>query len=640
MFVILESTTFKQKGFMSYFKTYTFKCIVLIDNNAIDEITLKAKNGLVGYTLEIPSITNKIELRIECKNWKETYHVNIINQMQEVKINNDKFKGNIKLSITKHNIFTELENRELIRTGCRPVQIHSLVAIPSKTSFVTRETYYGIKYRVDLGTQKMSWVRKGDLMSEDLPAGWARGMTDSGHLFYINHNKNYTQWENPLDKKYAAELESRMLQYRLNVEGINLFNFLDFARFRIDAKRCYSIQSTAKPLLNAKRDDLTKQPILVFEDELGEDYGALIREFFYITSLEFAKDERLKSLGVVFDVKTKEERLNDHETNNEFAKHNHDVSLIDPESQSTQEPFRNSPNILESLFNMHINPDRNGQTGDRFGNFLVTNRSSTVDTTDVSFYIEDNIGKNILCDKDFFIYLGIFVGMAFDHELNIAIDFSLAFYENLMTKNFHIGIVQDLQLQSSLSYILNNNIEDDDILDENGDKITEDTKAAYVDRIVRHILYESKEREYNWIREGFYRVAISGITSFFSAKDLANSLLGNEQLTFQMIKDSVQLLYCTDADKEVKYFWNVLKKQDEHFLRRFLRFLTGSASIPMGGLRGNKFKWYLEFVNDTNPFIRASACVHKLFIGKYDNEETFERLFLYSIYNTEGFHKV
>lgn len=640
MFVILESASFKQKGFMSLFKTYTFACRILIDNKPKAVLNLKAKNGFIGYVFELPSATQKLGLQVVCKEIKQTYDVKLAIVRQEIKINNEKFKGVIRLAVTNHGSFAELENRQLVKLGCEPIELHSYLAKPNKSWFTIRQTYYGANYYVDLLAQKMMWDKKSEIIAENLPAGWATGVTDNGQVFYINHNKNYTQWENPFDRKYAIDLESRMLQYKLNVEGINILNFLDFARFKIEAKRFYAIQSTAKSLLNAKREDLTKQPIVVFEDEIGEDYGAIIREFFHVASLEFAKDERLKSLGVVFDVKTEEERALDKDCKDEYDRHNHETTFIDEDLRRTQEVNRNSPNILESFFNLHATPRPNGEDNNHFRNLLISNISPIYDTTESSFYGEENTGKNNLCDRDFYTYLGIFIGMAFDHEINIAIDFSLAFYENLMDRNFNITMVQDLQMQSSLSYILTNNIENDDIIDENGNKVTEETKSVYVENMVKYVLFGSKEREYDWIREGFYRIAIPCVTSFFSAKDIANMLIGNEELTFEMIKNAVLFLYCTNSDKEVQYLWNVLQRQDESFLRRFLQFLTGSASIPMGGLRGNRFKWYLEVVNDNNSFIRASACINKLFIGTYDDEETFERYFMYSINNTEGFHKV
>ena len=47
-----------------------------------------------------------------------------------------------------------------------------------------------------LDTQRMS-----DESDDELPANWETAKTSEGHVFYINHQTQQTQWEHPITKQ-------------------------------------------------------------------------------------------------------------------------------------------------------------------------------------------------------------------------------------------------------------------------------------------------------------------------------------------------------------------------------------------------------------------------------------------------------
>lgn len=637
MFAIIDSTIIKQKGFISLFKTFKFKIIIRDAaslEHFIEELSLKSKTSFVGHIFEIPNATKKLLFEIVYENRAENYFLDVKEGNESIKIDRSKFKGVINIKFTNENLFLDLENKELIKRGLQPIKNLSKQIALNKERIATRITYDNKIYYVDLQNNKSYWEKENQIFSDDLPKGWERRFTAENKIFYVNHNKNTTQWENPNSKNFIAELENKMLQYRILSEGLNFFNIFDLSKFKIVVNRNFIVQSTAPLFINAKRDELIRQPFVIFIGEMGEDYGAIVKEFFYEGSLEIIKDERIKHISGVFDVNTMQERNSNQENAREVEIHKKAKDIIHDQVSQEQNISTPEPNLFDMLLN--VQPMSNTHQNQELINYFENEEVNLNENKPT----ENNLHKNKLSDKDFFTYLGIFIGLAFEHEINIGVDFSLAFYENLLQRKFVISQIQDVQVQSSLNYILSNPLEEGILYDDDGNTINEEDKLDYVHKSIVNILYESKKQEYDWVRDGFYRIAIPQIVDLFSTGDISKILSGKEELTFDMIREAVIYFNCAEETKEVQFLWNILKRKDEDFYRKFLQFLTGSASVPLGGLRSKKFKWFIEVVNEYKMFVRASACLNKLYIGHYDTEDQMEYILVYSIENTEGFHKV
>ncbi|KAM0678160.1 hypothetical protein BDAP_001172 [Binucleata daphniae] len=681
MQVIIESTNLKQKGFISFFKTKKFE-ITFYENSSteslIPPLILKAKVAFAGFIVKL-SNADRLTVKIRVDENVTEHEIFVKEGKVDIRINNSKFKGVITLNITNEPVFDMLENMHRQKKGFDPFVGNFTVCTEQTNNKISlKQTYDKKCYFVDLVSYNSTWQKEFIKNNNPLPKGWERRYTFNNKVYYINHNKNITQWESPDSKTYITELENKILKYRLINEETNIVQFFDFSKFRIIVNRKFMVQSTASIFLRARREHLLRQPFVVFYGEIGEDYGGLVKEFFYDASLEIAKDERIKCLGNVFDVCSKEERnemnkdsavANNVKINNEdegnYTKVDKDESkrnsnIVINDSNDTNNGTDNILNsgehvmdtpVHDNLADMSLQTNENSiafDTNQIEATFLPSANEvpdqvyicNSQDYMNDPWFCENNYGKNKMNDKDFFVYLGIFLGLALEHEMNIAMDFSLVFFENLLLQNFDISHIQDVEFQANLLFILKNNVNSLEMMDMEGELLTENNKVEYVNKNIRYYLYKSKKEEYEWIREGFYRVAIKQVVNIFTAHDLARMFTGKEDLTYEILQNSVLYLNCNENTKEVKQLWNILQRKDEHFYRKFLHFITGSASIPITGLKINKYKWFVELLNEHDVLVRASSCLNKLFIGKYETESIFEQKLIFSIENTEGFHKV
>lgn len=48
---------------------------------------------------------------------------------------------------------------------------------------------------------------------DELPANWQRAKTSDGHVFYVNHQTQNTQWEHPITKKIHIIPQGKTIRF-------------------------------------------------------------------------------------------------------------------------------------------------------------------------------------------------------------------------------------------------------------------------------------------------------------------------------------------------------------------------------------------------------------------------------------------
>lgn len=612
MYIFFKSTYLQQKGFTSLFRTH----IITLSMEQAFSFEFKARSSYLGCFYELPTENKATVITICSGSISETYPLQILEGIGELKINTEKFKGILQYEIVNGCQFTFLENKRLESTR---ITKHSKLILKPERGISRRIGYDSTIYHADLYEDlvQSSNTKVNELCV--LPRGWERRFLKNGRAYFINHNKNYTQWEVPNDPAYVMDINQASNKYRVRSAQMNIFGLFDFSKFTIVVMRSHMIQSTADLLLTANHDKINRDPIVVFSGEIGEDWGALLKEFFSKASSELLADERIKCIGCVYDVKTMEERKS--ENNKLLSTHM---------SKGGTPPGR----IFESKIIESITSKEHLSAED-LNNYFTDLVSKS------AFLSSGNKGLNILSDQDFFTYMGIFIGMAYKNKVNINMDMSLVFYENLMKREFSLYQIQDVQVQNSINFIKTCDLTENEIYDEYNDiLLTDENRMEYVIRLVCDFTYISKKKEYDWIRGGFYRVISAFIVEYLGTFDLMLLLGGNEEITVGMIVETVKYIKCNNETKEVQFLWKILEEEDEYFLRKFLQYVTGSPSIPIGSIKSMRFCWHIEKTSTENMLFKASTCVNRLYIGSYKDILSMKRILLFSLENTEGFHKV
>lgn len=85
-----------------------------------------------------------------------------------------------------------------------------------------------------------------------------------------------------------------------------------------------------------------------------------------------------------------------------------------------------------------------------------------------------------------------------------------------------------------------------------------------------------------------------------------------------------------------RYFWEVIHEMSEEQKRLFLRFVTGSDRIPIGGM--SKLKFIIARNGaDSEKLPTAHTCFNVLLLPDYGNKEKLKERLFKAITYCEGF---
>lgn len=74
-----------------------------------------------------------------------------------------------------------------------------------------------------------------------------------------------------------------------------------------------------------------------------------------------------------------------------------------------------------------------------------------------------------------------------------------------------------------------------------------------------------------------------------------------------------------EDDKTIIFFWDMLKDFDAQNKKAFMKFLTGSEKVPIGGL--SVVKLIITRTADIYKLPSVSTCSNNLFLPDYQQEE-------------------
>ena len=166
-------------------------------------------------------------------------------------------------------------------------------------------TVSGLVFYVDHNTRTTSWDRPGltdsqqgnspaeqlqreeSLELEPLPQGWEEKMTESGKVYFVDHNKMETTWEDPRFGAGPGKCPDYSAQYKRKVEL--LMNKLETKKCsfktEIKVRRNMIVEDSFREIEKVKNNKILKSKLWIeFAGEKGLDYGGVSREWFQLVS--------------------------------------------------------------------------------------------------------------------------------------------------------------------------------------------------------------------------------------------------------------------------------------------------------------------------------------------------------------------
>lgn len=222
----------------------------------------------------------------------------------------------------------------------------------------------------------------------------------------------------------------------------------------------------------------------------------------------------------------------------------------------------------------------------------------------------ENECSNNASNRKFLFYIGVILGLAIRNSSPLKIAFSLCFYENLLKKEHSLRKVQDVTYQSSLLQIQRNQEDFSGPLD--ADLSTEKKRQKYISDILYQRYFLSKREQYEVIYRGFYSIAPTNLSSICTSYMLNALTTGPRSVNVSDLQACTIYINCHADTKEVVFLWRILEKDGPGSVHLFLRFCTGSATVPTGQMLNNKFKLTIEQQSSRNMLFRSSTCISRL----------------------------
>lgn len=164
----------------------------------------------------------------------------------------------------------------------------------------------------------------------------------------------------------------------------------------------------------------------------------------------------------------------------------------------------------------------------------------------------------------------------------------------------------------------------------NGDNIEE-----YLQLIIWWLLYKGPQEKIECIRSGYTSILNDEYFVSILPEDLEEMLCGIdvEPWTIEELRQ-----YCvlskglTFESPVIKYLFQTLLTFSLDEKKQFLKFVTGSPNLPVGGLYSLKPRLTIDtFLTDGNPnryLPMAMTCAHLLILPKYTNQEVLKKKLL------------
>jgi HECT-domain (ubiquitin-transferase) len=241
-----------------------------------------------------------------------------------------------------------------------------------------------------------------------------------------------------------------------------------------------------------------------------------------------------------------------------------------------------------------------------------------------------------ISDDEFYRFTGRFLGVVIFQRVQISTRFTTPFYKAILGEECGIEDIPSRDVRESIRWIEENPIRDLGLYLEDGTEATEANKGQLVKEKIREETFSSK-RGYPLMAKELYKEVVPDLR-IFSATELETLISGIRTVDTVFLKGIAVYDECSELTAEVMYFWRILQRKGEAYIRKVLYFMTGSPNIQK--LPGGREKLYIRQVPIVDCLPTATTCMRLLRIGLYSSEESLERKLTFAINECEGFHFV
>jgi E3 ubiquitin-protein ligase HUWE1 len=155
--------------------------------------------------------------------------------------------------------------------------------------------------------------------------------------------------------------------------------------------------------------------------------------------------------------------------------------------------------------------------------------------------------------------------------------------------------------------------------------VTLANRAALVSRAVNGLIPAAVQEHFNAIRGGFEEVIpLRLMNRIVDAEDFRTIVLGNPVISVEDLIANVQLRGFTHDSPQIRWLWNLLHTFSQDEMKNFLRFVTSSTQLPIGGFANLPRPLTID-VRNSAGLPTSSTCFYQLHLPMYTTEEDLHR---------------
>ncbi|NP_001164707.1 neural precursor cell expressed, developmentally down-regulated 4-like [Saccoglossus kowalevskii] len=425
-----------------------------------------------------------------------------------------------------------------------------------------------------------------------LPAGWEERVHADGRIFYIDHNRRTTQWEDPRlqNPKIAGPAVPYSRDYKRKYEYFRSRLRAPTGvpnRFELKVSRNNLLEDSYRGIMAVKNADILKARLWIeFSGETGLDYGGVAREFFYLLSHEM---------------------FNPYYGLFEYSATDNYTLQINPNSGLCNEDHLSYFKFVGRVAAMAV------YHGKLLDGFFIR-----------PFYkmmISKNITLNDMESVDSEYYNSLNWIMENDPE-----DLDLTFC-----------VDEELYGQTLTKELISNG---------NNIKVTNDNKSKYVDLVIKWRFAYRVQNQMAAFTSGFQELIPLDLLKIFDENEIELLLSGLGDIDVNdWRKNTVYRGEYHANHLVIQFFWRAILSFDNEKRARVLQFVTGTSRVPMNGFAelygsNGQQKFCIEKWGTTSSLPRAHTCFNRLDLPLYSTYQELHDKLLIAIENTEGFEGV
>ncbi|XP_017081206.1 ubiquitin-protein ligase E3A [Drosophila eugracilis] len=262
-----------------------------------------------------------------------------------------------------------------------------------------------------------------------------------------------------------------------------------------------------------------------------------------------------------------------------------------------------------------------------------------------------------------FTLIGIIIGLAIYNNVILAVNFPMVVYRKLMG---YCGTFADLSdwsptLSKSLKSMLDYQGQDmEEVFDQtfkisysnvfgemvehelvpNGKDVLvgQHNKQLFVNLYSDFLLNTNIQQQFNAFRKGFEMVTDeSPLKLLFRPEEIEMLVCGSREFDFVELEHSTEYEGgYTEETQIIQDFWSIVHAMPNESKRKLLEFTTGSARVPVGGLKCLRLL-ITRHGPDSDRLPTSHTCFNVLLLPEYSSREKLEERLLKAINYSKGF---